>query len=141
MPLFAALPLIFSLAGGRALVPPAPPATASRGPALPVTAVILLVLGIALTVTTLLALSWTLFLWVWLRGRAPQGELPSLRRLLVLAFLAFPWLSEDIQNLGWWFRYTAAGTAAFVFHLAGFNVIHEGTGLTVQGLPVEVTAA
>ena len=141
MPLFAALPLLFILAGGKALFARAATATGPRGLQLPVAAVLLLVLGIAFTVTTLLALAWTLFLWLWLRERAPKEELPSLRRLLVLAFLAFPWLTEDLPSLGWWFRLTAAGTAAFIFHLAGFNVIHEGTGLTVQGLPVEVTAA
>ena len=48
---------------------------------------------------------------------------------MVLALLAFPWLSEDLPQLGWWFRLSAAWTAAHLFQVAGFGVTRDGTDL------------
>ena len=140
MPLFAAPVLFFILAGGRAAFARSDRAVAGNRSRL-ITAAAALILGMALNLTFLLAVAWMLFLAVWLQSRVAPEQWPTHRRLLVLALLAFPWLSEDVPQLGWWFRLTAAWTAAQFFQLIGFSVVRDGTGLTVQGLPVAVTAA
>lgn len=140
LPLFAAPVLFFLLAGGVPAFSRSPEAAQASTARLGV-AGLLLVLGLALNITLLLALAVTLFLAEWLRTRVAPAYWPVLRRLLVLVLLAFPWLSEDVPQLGWWFRLSAAWTAAQIFQLIGFAVVRDGTGLTVQGLPVAVTAA
>ena len=139
VPLFAALPLFFLLGGGRAILVRTATVPVPTGPML--TGAVLLVAGLALNITILLALAWTVFFRTWLVSRTAPEKLVPLRRLLVLALLAFPWLSEDLPQLGWWFRLSAAWTAGHLFQLAGFGVTREGTDLVVQGLPVSVTAA
>ena len=139
LPLFAALPLFYALGGGRTLFVRTATVPVATGSLL--LGSILLVLGLALNITILLALAWTVFFRTWLAGRTAPERLVPLRRLVVLALLAFPWLSEDLPQLGWWFRLSAAWTAAQLFTVAGFGVTRSGTDLIVQGLPVSVTAA
>ena len=139
LPLFAALPLFFMLGGAREIfvrtaTVPVPMGAMLAGAGL-------LVAGLALNLTILLALAWTVFFHTWLRSRLTAAQMAPLRRLLVLALLAFPWLAEDLPQLGWWFRLSAAWTAAHLFQAAGFSVTRDGTDLLVQGLPVAVTAA
>lgn len=100
----------------------------------------LLVLGLALDLTLLLAAAWTLALWSWLRARVVDGRV-SLRRLVLLPMMAFPWMTLDLAPLGWWFRITAAWAAEPLFSALGFVVVRQGTNLLVQGLPVEVAPA
>lgn len=98
-------------------------------------------LGSALNLVLLLALGWTAALWAWMR---PHLELPDRSRafrLLVLAVMAFPWISLDAQSVGWWFRLSGAWSAEMVFRGLGFSVSREGTSLLVQGLPMSVEAA
>ena len=98
-------------------------------------------LGMALEVTLLLALGWTLALWAWLRGKlAPENIFP-LRRLLIFPVLAFPWLALDLPSLGWWFRLSAAWSAEHIFQLLGLAVTRAGTQIVVQNFPVDVSAA
>lgn len=99
------------------------------------------VLGIAFNLTLLLAIGWTLLLWTWLKARMPSEKLPSLQKLLVLPILAFPWISLDLDRIGWWFRLTGAWVTAQLFHFLGFEVSQEGTNLLINKLPLSVEAA
>ena len=105
------------------------------------TAAAVFFLGLALEVTLLLALGWTLAVWSWLGGKIPRQKFGELRRLLVLLLLAFPWLVLDLPSLGWWFRLSAAWSAEHFFQLLGLAVTREGTQIVVQNFPVGVTAA
>ena len=98
-------------------------------------------LGLALDITFLLALGWTLAVWSWLGGKIPRQKFGELRRLLVFLLLAFPWLALDLPSLGWWFRLSAAWSAEHLFQLLGLSVTREGTQIVVQSFPVDVSAA
>jgi exosortase len=102
---------------------------------------LMLVLGLALNVTLLLAAAWTCLLWTWLRDQVSVAAAQELRHLLVLPLLAFPWLTLDFPLLGWWFRLSAAWSAEHFFQLIGLAVSREGTQMIVQSFPVEVSAA
>jgi len=105
------------------------------------TAAAVFFLGLALEVTLLLALGWTLAVWSWLGGKIPRQKSGELRRLLVFLLLAFPWLALDLPSLGWWFRLSAAWSAEHLFKLLGLSVTREGTQIVVQSFPVDVSAA
>lgn len=98
-------------------------------------------LGIALNMTLLLAIGWTWLLWTWLKDRIPSEKIPSIQKLLVLPLLAFPWISMDLEKIGWWFRLTGAWVVAQIFHILGFDVSQEGTHLLINKLPLSVEAA
>lgn len=106
-----------------------------------VIAVILLLAGIALNLTLLLALGWTLLLWSWLATRVAIPSRSHLTKLLILPLMAFPWVTLDAGQIGWWFRLSGAWATAQVFHLLGANVFQEGTELLINKLPVSVEAA
>jgi len=97
--------------------------------------------GLALDVTFLLALGWTLAVWSWLGGKIAAQKSGELRRLLIFLLLAFPWLTLDLPSLGWWFRLSAAWSAQHFFQMLGLAVTRDGTQVVVQNFPVEVTAA
>ena len=99
------------------------------------------VAGIATNLTLLMAAAWTAALWSWLRPRLAPDQRRRGAQLLVLPFVAFPWIALDLQPLGWWFRLTGAQATASLFEVLGFDVARQGTELMVQGMPVEVTAA
>ncbi|HON62193.1 MAG TPA: exosortase/archaeosortase family protein [Deltaproteobacteria bacterium] len=99
------------------------------------------ILGLLLDITLLLAAGWVCLLWAWISSRMEQDTLPRIRRLMVLPVLAFPWLSTEGDAVGWYFRITGAWATAEIFSSMGFNVLHEGTRIIVQGLPVGVGEA
>ena len=101
----------------------------------------LLLIGIVSNLTLLLAIAWTYLLWLWLERRIPISHHSSIHKLLVLPMLSFPWVTLDLQTLGWYFRLSGAYITAQVFHLLGFNVQYEGTNLLVDGLPISVEVA
>lgn len=101
---------------------------------------ILLAVGLAVNLTFLLAMAWTLALWSWLRSRVIADTL-YMRRLVLLPLMAFPWLALDMEPIGWWFRITATWVAHHVFGGLGFVVLRQGTNLLVHGLPIEVAPA
>jgi len=103
--------------------------------------VLVFVLGLALDLTFLLAAAWTILLWAWLSEKISDEKTASTRRLLVLALLAFPWLTLDLPSLGWWFRLSAAWSAEHLFMVLGFTVARDGTQIIVQNFPVDVSAA
>ena len=101
----------------------------------------LFVFGVVADLTVMLALAWVLCLWTWLSGRIEVVDLIKVKRLLILPLMAFPWVVNDLQSVGWFFRLTGAWVNGFLFQLLGYEVIVDGTMLTVGTLPVEVSAA
>jgi exosortase len=106
-----------------------------------VAAILLFVAGSICNSTILLAFAWTLAVWSWLKLRLEPAERTHISRLLVLLVMAFPWVTLDAGEVGWWFRLSAAWVTDHVYSLIGFEVTREGTLLKVQGLPVSVEAA
>lgn len=103
-------------------------------------AVALWVVGMALNLTVVMALGWTLAVWSLLGGRlAPEAAGP-VARLLPLLWLGFPWLALEGDRIGWWFRLSAAGVAEVLFSGLGFDVSRQGVLVLVQGLPISVDA-
>ncbi|MBN2297287.1 MAG: exosortase/archaeosortase family protein [Deltaproteobacteria bacterium] len=96
------------------------------------------VIGVLLNSTFVLALSWTGILWSWLSSRLDRESAMSIRRLLILPILAFPWLALEGDMVGWWFRLSSAWVTSKIFSIMGFDVLHEGTRIIVQGLPVGI---
>jgi exosortase/archaeosortase family protein len=103
--------------------------------------VVLFLLGIAFNSTLILTIGWTFLLWSWLSARVPQEKLSSLKKLLILPLMAFPWIALDADRIGWWFRLSGAWSAAKFFSFFGANVSQEGTILVVNGLPISVEVA
>jgi exosortase len=103
--------------------------------------VLLFLLGIVLNITLILTISWTYLLWIWLSSRLPQEKLSSVKKLLVLPMMAFPWVSLDADRIGWWFRLSGAWAAAHFFSLVGAQVTREGTTLVVNQMPISVEVA
>jgi exosortase/archaeosortase family protein len=156
LPLLAALPLFVWLRGPwRSRVEPGP----ALSPRPLLGAAGCLMAGGALDVTFLLAAGWTLLLWSWIDARFYDGSAVGARRpalsvtsppepaggasfkLLVLPLLAFPWLANDLPQLGWWFRLSGAAAAGRVLSVAHFAVERSGTFLVVNGFPASVEPA
>ena len=104
-------------------------------------AIALFLLGVIFSLTILLSISWSLLLWAWLAARIEPDPERSLPKLMVLTLMAFPWVSLDADRLGWWFRISGAWVAALFYQLLGYDVIFEGTTVTIDGLPISVEAA
>jgi len=104
-------------------------------------AVGLFVLGTLFNLTLLLALGWALAVWSWLQLRVEPADRQRVFRLLALLVMAFPWVTLDAGEVGWWFRLSAAWVTEQFYTLLGLVVTREGTFLKVQGLPVSVEAA
>ena len=137
LPVLAALPLFIWMAAPWRFLSE----TGKLSPGASVASGALLLAGGLGDLTVLLAAGWTALLWAWLGPRLVPETRPAVRRLLVLPFLAFPWIACEGQALGWWFRLSAAATAQGVFSWIGLNVTRAGTDLVVQGCPVAVAPA
>jgi exosortase/archaeosortase family protein len=137
LPVLAALPLGWWLAQPLPLRSDSPPIR-WNGIGL---AVVATVIGIALNLTLALAAGWTLILWSWLERRIAVERQAALRRLIILPFLAFPWVTLDLTQLGWGFRWSGAWLAEQVFRGAGLMVTRNGTAMVVQGAPISVDAS
>lgn len=103
--------------------------------------VFLFLFGIVGESTLSLALGWTWLLWTWLKNRTDAGDHSSIKKLLVLPILSFPWITLDLQQLGWYFRISGAWVAAQFFTLFGYNVKYAGTTLLVEHMPISVEVA
>jgi exosortase len=76
--------------------------------------------------------------WAWLSSVIEPADHKRVRRLLVLPFVAFPWITLDLQPVGWWFRLSGAWATEHLLAGAGLHVTREGTHMLVQGMPVSV---
>lgn len=103
--------------------------------------IVIFLAGIVTNLTLLLTLSWVWLLWVWLKNRLDPSTHSSVKKLLILPLMAFPWVALDAGQLGWWFRLSGAWVTAQVFSFLGSNVVQEGTNLLINGLPISVEAA
>jgi exosortase len=133
LPLLAAFPLYLWLTM---------PWKWSRGPLVRLPRAV--VAGLALTLagiladsTLLLSAGWVAFLDAF--QAAYLEKVP--RRFLILPFLGFPWLTQNLESLGWLFRYTGAGAVQFLFIMLGMTVHREGTLLLIQNLPLSIEPA
>jgi len=137
LPLLAALPLFFWLGAPwpRRQTPVAPE------PKRAVSGLAACGLGIGLDLLALAAAGWTLLLAAWLEGRVDPEAIRRRRVLFLLPLLAFPWVSHDFANLGWWFRISGAAAAAKFFGLLGVEAAREGTLLEVGGARLAVAPA
>lgn len=97
--------------------------------------------GIGLNITLLLTIGWVVLLSVWLTARLEDEVLPSYYKLLALPILAFPWISLDLSQLGWWFRLSGAWITEEVFALTTLPVVREGTLLNINGIPISIEVA
>ena len=98
-------------------------------------------IGIVTDFTILLAFGWTTLMWSWLSVRLNPTSLPTIKKLLILPMMAFPWVALDAQPIGWWFRLSGASVAAKLFLVGGLSVTQEGTQLVINGIPLSVEAA
>jgi len=103
--------------------------------------VVLSLLGILLDVTLLLAIAWTLLLWTWLKKRIIKESYVKVRQLLIFPIMAFPWVALDMEQISWWFRLSGAWVTGTFFQFLGYDVVQEGTNLTIDQLPIAVEAA
>jgi exosortase len=101
----------------------------------------LFVVGIGTNLTLFLAISWTLLLWTWLKFRTEESTHSKIKKLLVLPIMAFPWITLDAGQVGWWFRLSSATVTAGLFSLFGADVQQEGTNILINKLPISVEAA
>ena len=100
-----------------------------------------LMFGIAFDTTFLLAVAWTATMWGWLSPRLNAERRACVLRLLILPIMSFPWLMLEGDQVGWWFRLSAAWVTEQASHALGLNVNREGTHLVVLGLPIVVDAS
>ncbi len=103
--------------------------------------VILFLFGIVAESTLLMAIGWTLLLWSWLKVRTPPADQSDLKKLLILPLMSFPWITLDMQTVGWYFRLSGAWVTAHFFSLLGFPVKWEGTTILIDKMPISVEAA
>ncbi len=103
--------------------------------------VLLLVLGVAVDSTLVLAVGWVSLWRGWMVSETEVDTPTTKWRPLMLLVLGFPWLGIEGQAIGWWFRYSGAWAAGGLFEVAGLAVTRDGTFLNVQGLPLAVDAA
>lgn len=88
---------------------------------------------------TLLATGWAGLFWCWMRRHFVCE--PRSARLILIAWMSFPWLVLDWPGVGWWFRLSAAKLVAAAFSLLALPVRQVGTSLEILGMPVEIQAA
>ncbi len=138
LPILIALPLFVWLGQPWRLRPGQP---FSIGIVYVVVAAVLLILGAVFDFCLPAATAWCLAFWAWASRRCETTDLPRIRRLLPLALLAFPWVTLDLQPVGWWFRLSSAITVEQLFSSLSFTVTRTGVELLVQGLPISVDAA
>jgi exosortase/archaeosortase family protein len=137
LPMLAGLPLFFWLGQPwRLNASPSPLA-----PGVLLGAAALFALGVAIGFTLPLAAGWTLLLWAWLASRFKGVRQGTTRKLLVLAFVSFPWVATDFERVGWWFRLSGAGAAEGVLSWCNYEVVRNGTFLLIDGFAASIEPA
>lgn len=137
IPILVALPLFFWFGRPWKLTNNPPPVSWVQVLLITLTFLV----GIVSNLTIILATAWTLLLWTWLSPRLDTHYRDSVKKLLILPFLAFPWMTLDAVNLGWWFRLSGAWTTSQIYLMAGLDVTREGTQLLVNHLSLSIDSA
>ncbi len=101
----------------------------------------LFALGVLTDMTLFLAASWTVLFWCFLSRWIPERESATVKKLLVLPMMGFPWIALDANTIGWWFRLSSAFITASFFKLFNTDVEQAGTSVIVDGLPLSIEAA
>lgn len=96
--------------------------------------------GLTANLTLLMAMAWAGYLAAWMEIRLLPETSRNRGGLLALAVLAFPWIPQDLPNLGTFFRASAAGAVEHGFAGLGLSTFRVGTELWIEGLPVQVAA-
>ncbi|HVS51072.1 MAG TPA: archaeosortase/exosortase family protein [Opitutaceae bacterium] len=139
LPILVGLPLFIWLASPWHAAPTRF-AARSISPAL-VLGVVAFAVGIVADSTLVLAAAWTFLLWSWMSRRVAGANNAATRKLLVLPFISFPWIANDFERLGWWFRLSGAAAVARALGAFDFEVVRRGTFLVVNGFSVSVEPA
>lgn len=103
--------------------------------------IVLFLLGTGLNSTFFLTLSWTWALGSWLSSRLPKERWLHIKKLLILPLMAFPWISMDANQIGWWFRLSGAWACDRVLTYFGMDVSRQGTLMVVNGMPISIEVA
>lgn len=103
--------------------------------------VALLFSGFLLDISVFLAAGWTGLAAIFARVHLTDMDWKQRRGLLVLFFLAFPWLTVQDMQLGWWFRITGAWATEQCFQLLGLDVIRHGVMVIIEGQTIAVEPA
>ena len=101
----------------------------------------LVVTGVALDSTFVIALGWSWCLRTVLLRCVDSSERFKVNRLFLFGVLSFPWILMDSLAVGYWFRLSGASVCEDVFQTIGLNVRREGTYLWIQEIPFSVEAA
>ena len=133
LPLLAAFPLYYWLTRPWQWRQEAP----SRLPRTIFAGIVLTLAGVIADSTFLLSVAWIAYFDAF--QSSFLEKIP--RRLLVLLFLGFPWLTQNVDSLGWLFRYTGAGAVQFLFTMLGMTVHRQGTLLYIGLLPLSIEPA
>jgi exosortase len=133
LPLLAAFPLYFWLTRPWQWLPAVP----TRLPRTVFAGIALTLVGVLADSTFLLSIAWIAFLDAF--QFCFLENIP--RRLLVLPFLGFPWLTQNMESIGWLFRYSGAAAVQFLFTILGMTVHREGTLLYIGLLPLSIEPA
>lgn len=88
---------------------------------------------------TVMTIAWVALAAGWIRGTYDVRS--RLWPALLIGLFSFPWLLLEWNEIGWWFRYTAAGACAGFFELLALPVERSGTQLMVVGVPIDITEA
>lgn len=98
-------------------------------------------LAAAFDSTLVFSIAWTSAAWSWLRPRLPAEQVRLKRRLLPFFVLAFPGFALEAQTVGWYFRLSGASVTANLYQTLGANVVHAGTHVTINNVPLDVEPA
>ena len=101
---------------------------------------ILFSLGLVSNSTIVMTTGWTLTLYIIIRCHYKENTY-RFSQLAILPLLAFPWITNDLNFIEFWFRLSGAWLSAQIFSFSGFSVQQNGTFLIVEGLPVSVESA
>ena len=138
LPIMAGFPLMLWLGSPWHL---RPASALTLAPRWAVMGMALLVAGVLGDLCVVLALAWCCLFWSWLMPRLEPARRPVMVKLLVLAFLAFPWITLEGEPVGFWFRLTGTQVAGGLFSALGLDVVANGTQLRLDGMPIDVGAA
>lgn len=104
-------------------------------------AIVLFLAGVISSLTFVFTLSWLLLLWTWLNSRIAPEQQDTLNKLIILPLFAFPWITLDFMNIGWWFRLSGAWVVGSLYRLFGQEVVQEGTNILINKVPFSVEVA